>query len=279
MITRQQTIRRILKLALVGSAALLVSGCIEISTSILVRRDGSGTIEQTVLLTTTFIELMESFGQGDALGEGEFVDEDELRDQALALGEGVSLTSFEPVSADQGRGYTAVYEFNDVENLRINQNPSELLPSTPAGESGEDPEEFYSFAFKDGTPAILTILSPSLSELQETAEDGQEDSRDTDENAELDEEMLELFRTLYEGMRIGIAVEVEGTIVETNASYVDGSRVTILELDFGEVLRNEGMFEELAAASPESLEETKQMLQDVPGIRIEVEREVVIRFR
>jgi len=72
---------------------------------------------------------------------------------------------------------------------------------------------------------------------------------------------------------------VDGRITETNASYVEDSTVTLMDVDFAKILQDEEKFKELLEANPATIEEMKQLVQDNPGIKVEIEESIRIRFR
>jgi L-alanine-DL-glutamate epimerase-like enolase superfamily enzyme len=109
----------------------------------------------------------------------------------------------------------------------------------------------------------------------EQEEESAEGEADMDSNPE----MMEMLRELYQDMHIGIAVEVDGRITETNASYVDGSTVTLMDIDFAKILEDEEKFRELLNANPETVEEMKELVKDNPGIKVEIEESIRISFR
>ena len=268
--------KKLITWGILSLMAIALMGCIETTTLIRVNRDGSGTIENTVIISKSFMELISSMGgESESAGEEiDFLDEEELKEKALNIGQGVNLISAENVRSDKGSGYKAVYAFKDIKKIRINQNPGENIPSPSAGGSEEDSvEEYILFDFKKGDPTTLTILKPM--ELSEPEEEKVEEQAPMDE----DPAMLDMLRTLYQDMKIGIAVEVQGTIVETNANYREGSRVTIMEMDFGKLLEDENTFKELVTAQPNTLEASKELLKDKPGIKVELEDQLIIRFR
>jgi DNA-directed RNA polymerase len=89
---------------------------------------------------------------------------------------------------------------------------------------------------------------------------------------------MQMMRQLYSDMRIRIAVEVGGRIVDTNARYVDGSRVTLMDVDFGRLLEDETRFQQLLNANPKSIEEVEQIIGDNPALRVDTQEKVSIRF-
>jgi hypothetical protein len=180
------------------------------------------------------------------------------------------------VKTDRGSGYKAIYSFSDINDVRINQNPGENVSPPPMGGEEEGPvEEWLRFNFKGGKTATLEIIYP-----QDVAEDmDQEEAAEAEADLESNPEMMQMMQELYEDMHIGIAVEVNGEIVETNASYVDGSTVTLMDIDFAKILEDEQKFKELMSANPETVEEMKELVKDNPGIKVEIEKAIRIRFR
>jgi hypothetical protein len=82
---------------------------------------------------------------------------------------------------------------------------------------------------------------------------------------------------MLDGLRIEIALEVAGAIVKTNSPYVQGSKVTLLEMDFAELITNDAVLGKLA--NPESIEDAKQMLKGVKGVKVNLDREVMVEFK
>jgi hypothetical protein len=79
-------------------------------------------------------------------------------------------------------------------------------------------------------------------------------------------------------MKITVALEVQGAITETNAQYRDGSRVTLMEMDFNKLLANPEKFKQLVKQNPQSLQESKTLLKGLDGVKIESAPEVTVKF-
>jgi hypothetical protein len=258
-------------------------GCFDSAILIKVNKDGSGTVEETVVLSKAFTELMASFGSG-AGGEEQqdqeqnLVDEEKLRAKAAGMGPGVELVRAEPVVTDSGSGFKAVYRFKDINTLRVNQNPSDNVPGPPSG--GEEPEgteELLQFRFSKGGTATLEIVYPQQFEEKGADEGAEEMEEGPDMSA--DPEMMAMMKELYKDMRMKLAVEVAGTIVDTNATYRDGSRVTLMDVDFGKLMEEGDTFDQLMRAKPETVEEMKRLLEGVESIKVETAQNIRIRFR
>jgi len=77
---------------------------------------------------------------------------------------------------------------------------------------------------------------------------------------------------------VAMTVQVEGMILETDATHRDGSRVTLMVIDFEELLEAPEYLDELTERRPRSLEEAKELLKDFPGIKLELAPAIHIRF-
>jgi hypothetical protein len=266
-------------------AALLVAllGCFDSTILIKVNKDGSGTVEETVILSNAFTEMMKSFAgdmgeEGEEPEEQDLVDEQKLRAKAASMGPGVELVSAEPMVTDSGSGFKAVYRFSDINKLKVNQNPSENVPGPPSGgEEAESTEELLQFRFTRGATASLEVIYPQ--QFDEPSED--EGTAEMDEGPDLsaNPEMMAMMKELYKDMRMKLAVEVNGSIVDTNATYRDGSRVTLMDVDFGKLMEEGDKFDELMRSAPETVEEMKELLAGVESIKVETAQNIRIRFR
>lgn len=255
-----------------AALVLLLSGCIEMSTRVKVEKDGSGKVEQTFLMKTEIVEMLKNLGQSDE--PFELYTEEEVENQAEGMGPGVSLISVEPIEKRALTGYFAVYGFEDINDLRVNQNPDAQVPEQEG--EGDSVREYYTFDFTEGRTALLRINAPN-EESTETSDGtplGEEQPQE-----EYDPEMAEMMRQIYRDMRISMAVEVGGSIEKTNAEFVEGSTVTLMDLDFNRLLEKEGRFEELMRNQTDTLEETKTLLRGIPGLSIELADPVEVRFR
>ena len=96
---------------------------------------------------------------------------------------------------------------------------------------------------------------------------------------EQEEGMLKMFKMFFKDMRIDVSVEVNGKIVKSDATHVEGSKITLMEMDFSKIVENEGAFKKLALSKTESLEETKQVIASLPGIKVELKDRVEVQFK
>jgi len=305
--------KKLLVLGLIVILLLALTGCIQVDTLIKVKPDGSGVIEETFLMNKAFVQQMKAMmeemakqmqqqmeqqadqqvtegkKQGEPQQEKEvqekpepfdIFNEKELKEKAGELGEGVTYLSGSKIVTDDYEGYKAIYAFKDIEKIRINQNPGEKVPSGPqqGGPDSKTKKEYITFIYTKGKPAELLIKLPAQ-KPKEKSEDVPEDKPSEPTDDPQAEAMTAQMKQLFEGMKIAVAVEVKGTIVKTNATYRDGSKVTLMELDFGKLIKMADKFKKFSLAQPKTLEETKQFMKDIPGIKVELNEEIKIMFQ
>jgi hypothetical protein len=273
--------RAIVRLSSVLLLAAITSGCITALTSIKLRPDGSGTIEQTLSMNAAaagqFAEMAGSFSDaapGAKKGEPpELFSEKDMKDAAAKYGEGVVFVSSRPIKTADRVGRVATYQFADIRTLRIDQKPQTGdLPGTSDSKATE--EVLFRFDKQPSGTSQLTVVFPE-GKLEQARKDATTDNDGKKKSIEPGQ--LEMMKKLFDGLKVAIDVDVLGTIVKTNSPYVQGSRVTLLEMDFSQLLSNDQLLAQIG--EPGSVEEAKQMLKNVKGFKINLDREVTIEFK
>jgi len=269
-------------LAVVMATTVLVAGCINVDTLVTLNSDGSGTIEETMLMSKAALEQMKAMMAGMAGPEGSgappaLFDEVKLRDKAAGYGAGVTYVSGEPLATDTGEGYKVVYAFSDINNLQLNQNPGDKLPSGPAAAAAPAPEkEFLTFQFTSGSPNALIINRPepdSPSGGPPGGDSGQPASPVADPQA------MAMMQQMFKDMKVRFAIKVQGAITETNATHREGNEVTVMEMDFNALLANPEKFQKLASVDSQRFEDLKEIVKDMPGMKVDLNNTLEIQFK
>ncbi|MBN2028853.1 hypothetical protein JW824_01280 [bacterium] len=276
---------------------LFVAGCYQVKMLVKLNPDGSGTIEEEFLMSTGTLKemggMMEQMMGGmmdeEAVESEEsesddpygMFDEAKLKEEAAQMGEGVTYVSGSRVQSGGFDGYRAVYAFTDVNKLKVDQNPNEKMPSqfsdvSTGGE--EEDDEFVTFNFTKGNPAKLVITQPE-DRYDEEGDLTSDDSEESSEDDAMGAAMMGMMQDFFRDMRIVMEIEVQGNIVQTNATYREGSKITLMDLDFGKLFDAPGGFEKFSQAQPDNVEDAKQVLKDLPGVKVELNKEVVVQFR
>jgi len=257
---------RVSRLALVVMCAAGSGACFQMSTVLKVNGDGSGTIEHRMVYSTQALAQLRQFaGFGGRGGPIDPTSEEQFRTMAASIGPGVSYVSSEPITTPAGQGRTAIYAFTDVTQLRISTQP--VAPAGVSISAGAISTASESVTFtltrEPGGTSVLHIHVPEpnfLDALGSPAAAGQ----------------IGMVRTLLAGARVQLAAEPAGALVRSSSPYVDGSRVTLLEVDLDQVLKDETLLPRLQAAKTQ--DEAKAIVQNAPGLKINLDRDITIEF-
>ncbi len=263
------------KLFLFFITVTLLTGCFKVETTVKINKDGSGKIFQTVVMSKTFVEMISQFAGslGDSSSTEEFslFDEKEFKESANEFGSDVKYISGEYVSEDGWEGFRAEYAFDDLNKIRLEPSPdSKVSIGMEEQDVEKEDTEYYFFTFIKGEVPEVIIDRP---EIEKDFDDEEIDVEGGDD--ELNEEFLKLM----EGMRVDIVLEFEGEIVETNATHVEGSRITLLSMDFGEIIKNKETLEMFNKSQPDKIEDLETFVEKIPGMKLELKKPVSVKFK
>ena len=259
---------RILALLL---STLSMTACLNSTTLVKVKPDGSGTVEQTTLVNMASAKgLMGAQSQGNA-PIGPMMSKEELERAAASMGEGVRLVSSEPVKGDAGwEGVKATFAFDDINKIQVSEGPSmgggTGSKTRSAEPTSSDPVRF-TLTRSGGTSTLsINFIDPTIVDKPAGG------SRQPSEMPDLTNPMImNMIKSMFNGFKVNIALEVAGTIVKTNADYVSGPRITLLEMDVASLLADEAKLKALQGklGPGMSLSEVKPYLKDIKGIKID----------
>ncbi|EDY16169.1 hypothetical protein CfE428DRAFT_6273 [Chthoniobacter flavus Ellin428] len=242
-----------------------LAGCFQMERVIKLKPDGSGTIEETMMIPKAALADFQKFAPGNK--PPDVFDEDRLKQAAGKMGEGVTFVSAKKMSSDAGEGFSVVYAFTDINKLKIDQNPGDSM-SGPGGTPQGGKKDPFVFHFTPGQPAVLRISMPPPQ--FKPAKPG---------DAGPDDATLRMMQQMLKDLKIVSAIEVGGAISESNAEYHDGSRVTFMDVDFNKVLADPAKFKAMIKANPQTIEEAKKLIHGIEGVKIETAPEVTIQFQ
>lgn len=267
--------KKLFTISLILFSALFISGCIEVDTSVNLNKDGSGTIEEKILMSGAMISMLKEFTNAfasDSSKKEEFniYDPKELESKASTYGEGVKFVSGEKIKDGEREGFKAVYSFTDINKLKLDQNPGSQVPMGMGSEANEK-KELFTFQFEPGNPANVIIHMPK-NQMKEKEE---ETEKDTSQNSQ---ENIEKVKEIMKDMKISLKLNINGKITSTNASYVNGSNITLFKINFNDLLDNPEKLKELQSKNPQSLEEMRELVKGIKGIKIEFNNPVEVSF-
>jgi hypothetical protein len=256
-----------LRVLLVVLTSVALTGCLNSTTLIKLKADGSGTVEQTTLMNVAALKAMVPGADKQMSGSG--VNQADLERTAARMGKGVRLVSAEPFKAANGfEGSKAIFAFDDINQIQVNTGPS-MSGSTDgrvdAEPTSEDPVRFK--LTRSGGTSTLTIAFVDKP-------GGAKTDNSTNPMGDMDltnPMMMGMLKSMFAGFKLNIALEVAGSIVKTNAEYVTGSRLTLLEMDMDSLLADEAKLKALQGKlGPDaSLSALKPYLKDIKGIKVD----------
>jgi hypothetical protein len=250
--------------ALIG-VGVVASGCINSASLVKIKPDGSGTIEQTMLVNMAAIKgLISGMGASQTKESGGVLNEAEFKRAGERMG--VRPVSLTPMKEGGFEGAKAIYAFDDITKVRVDQDPQlggRAAGTTPGSRVSTSPIKFG--LARQGATSVLTITVDEKAADSATAR-----AQDAPSLESIDPAMMQMIKTMFDGFRILIDVEVDGKIVKTNADYVSGSRITLLEVDMAGVFADEAKLKALQSkVQPgSSISELRPYLKDIKGVKV-----------
>lgn len=270
------------KTILLAALGIFLNGCIEMHTSITVKKDGSGFVEENILIEKEIIKMFTEFASAFADStqpqqEFNLFEEEKIKAKISNLGEGIEFVSMETIKTSEKEGYKAIYKFKDVNKVKLNQDPSNEVPMGEPIEAFEKQKEEVIFKFTQGKPNRIEFKFPD--EVKKTDKSKTNESINPGEsNPEADSADFEQMVMFMKDMKARIDIQVEGEITNTNAAHVVGNTITLFDIDFDKLISDENKLAQFKKANPDSFEEVKKLVKDIPGIRVELNKEVFIEF-
>lgn len=267
------------KILLVPFLAFFLCGCFEVRQEIVINKNGGGKIIETFMMSKSVINQLNSLfsdlpsSKKQKSQKMDIYDKEKLKKDASNYGPDVKYVSSKKMSTKTKEGYQVEYAFKDINDLKINQNPGDKGPKASGAKSNAQ-EENITFKFKKDDPAELIVSFPEKVKPKK-----EKKKKKVKKDKEAEQKEMEGAREMFKDFYIGITIRPEGEIVETDATYREGNTITILEMDFNKLLADEKQFESFAKKEPETIEETKTLLKNIPGFKVELNKTVVIKFK
>jgi hypothetical protein len=254
---------------LLALAGALTTGCIRSTTTISLKPDGSGTIVQENAVGAQALAMIKSFAASGskpgAAGAADLFTAEQAKKTAEAMG--VTFVSGDPIKTGELEGYRALYRFDDITKIKINmqQGADAMVPATAQKEPP------FGFGFSRGpASSVLTIQMPDQSTAG--AFPGMPGAGGLDADQAQAAQALAMMKMMMQGMFLDVSIDVEGNILKSNASHVQGSKITLLQVDFDKLLADDGALKRLEAAKD------IRGLVDIPGLKVASEPKLVIEF-
>ena len=260
---------RSLRLFAVLVAAVSLAACLNSTTLVKLKPDGSGTVEQTTLMNMAALKGMIPGGAAGQTPQGPMMNKADLERTAQRMGKGVRLVSTEPIKGANGfEGTKAIFSFEDINQIQISQDPN-VNTDAMGGGKPEQPVKFNFTRNPSGTSTLTININ------DRPVGDAAKEKPEMPERADMPDltnpMIMNMIKTMFDGFKIAIDLEVVGSIVKTNAEYVKGSRLTLLEMDMSSLLADEAKLRALQGKIQPgaSFSDVKPYLKDIKGIKID----------
>jgi hypothetical protein len=272
--------------------SLSLTGCFQSDTLVVVNPDGSGTVTETFVLGKDAMNELKQRAARKRSKDGtnktpakpfEVMDEQKLRADGAKMGEGVTFVSAKKIMSGDGAGYTVTYAYRDINKLKINKDKiGGALNSydSPAPGRTEPPDykpQNMTFEFHKGLASELIIHSPVQPPAPANGNKTKKKVRVLDPDQT--EVMAQILGRAIKDMKIDVVVQVAGKIVKTDAKFLDGSKVTLLAMDFNKLLAEPAKLKALAATDSETIEDRNKYLAGFPGMKVELRDKVTVSFK
>jgi hypothetical protein len=254
------SLRRIGLVIIIAAAS---TGCLRSTTTIDLKADGSGTILQETAVSTQALGMLQGMAGANAQSGDkppQLFGEEQARKAATTMG--VTFVSGEPIKTGELEGYRARYSFTDISkvSVKMDQGADNL---TAGGDTRKPP---FAFGFNRAPGAsTLTIQMPEQTP-------GSAGGMPLPGAATSDAAKAQAAQALGMMKMMMRGLNVDGRVIKTNAPYVEGSRVTLMQLDFDKLLADDAAMQKLL-----TIKDVKE-LTGIPGLKIVADPTVTVQF-
>ena len=265
--------RRIL-LLFVGALSLFgLPSCLEVEQVITLKKDGSGTISEEIVMGAQIVQMLEGLpaGAGAENPFADLYDPEKYKAKAAEFGKGVVYSRMEKVERNGGKGVKAIYTFEDI-------NSVVLTPGSPMEDLDEEErrpkEEPLQFAYAGGVLTV-TVPEPAVVEDAESAEEEQPALEVDPAN----EAMQAMMAQMFKGMKISTKLVTATGIQKSDATYLKDDTVTLLLMDFDEIMKNPKGLNALQKLDGAKRADIAESLKGVKGVAVETKKKIRVKLK
>lgn len=251
---------------LLAAVAFVLASCIEIKSTVIVSKDGTATIEESVLLGAQLAAMMQG-GQGDQL-KGLVMDKEKAAERAKKLGEGVTVKSHEEVKTPDGKsGVKVVFAVADLSKLKY-------VPFEPEQEGKPSTTQPMTFALSGST---LTITNPDADKRG----GGEAKPKKSPDQIAMMKSQMAMVKPMFAGMRVAVAVQGANGIASSNAAHLNDGTISYMDIQFDKIMDNADIFAGFMESADVGLspEEVAEKFKNVDGLKIEGKKVVTAELK
>ena len=207
------------------AVAFVLASCIEIKSTVVVNKDGTATIEESILLSAELATMMQG-AQASQL-KGLVMNKEMAEERAKKLGEGVTVKSHEEVKTPDGKsGVKVVFAVADLARLKY-------VPFEP--EQDDKPASLSAPMTFALTGSTLTITNPDADKKK--GGEAAAPKKSADEIAMMKSQMT-MMKPMLAGMHLAVEVKGASGIASSDATHLSDGAITYLEIQFDKLMQN-----------------------------------------
>lgn len=269
--------RTLWRLAAALLMCLLLQGCLHVHTNIEVLPDGSAVITDVLSVS----DAVQALKQDPRKLLTEIGSPKNLAERTQAIGQGVHISAG-PIWSQGGRLHRRI-------RIQVPRIDGFELPMSPTGQAqptGATPPKKLAFAFVKDAEGVATLRidnrrlgvgMPASTGLGSTAPEAPGDPQ-AQALQQMAQQMVVAMVRAMEGMAVSIRVSVQGEVVSSSAAFSEGRTLTLMDMDTAAMVAQPGWEQGLLTMPPPPAEGTACQVAQ-PGLRVDCQNEVVVRFR
>lgn len=268
----------IIRICLLVLLATLMSGCLKTFTNVHVRRDGSAVLRDSIYLMESIRDSGPPSADSLALLRQK-LDSMALK-YAAELGPNVTVRSTTIVNEANPTGWVTEYNIPSINDLTLGRNRTMKMIGGEAMAGMQDQqeqpvEEPMHFSYSNG---VLEISNPPAPAGTAPAELPKPQSKEEIKMA------IDMMQTFMSGLRVALTVSVDPPLVSTNAQFVKGSTITIMDVDFDKLMnvwrKNPKLYRSMQGKHPGDPAGLQRALKTLPKgtLKYETREKIVVKF-
>lgn len=221
--------RRNVILVIFVASSFLFNGCLRSSMSVLVRKDGTAVVTDTLMLTPSTLKMWEEMAKATKTPLQTLLKE-QWNDSAMyaeapKMGPGVTVRSVKFVRTSKGAGYVAIYDAKDIGTLSISKNAfhEHMNASDPSKKSAPSYIRFTRSGQR------ITVNNMPLTP------EPRSDSAAAPSESEIQQQLV-MVKKFMKDLEIAIRIVVEPGIASTDATYVQQNTITMIDIPFNKII-------------------------------------------
>jgi hypothetical protein len=264
-----------------------VCSCYQIETTITVKKDGSGTITEEIIFGDEFKKMMaEEAAEKDGQGRGDQMDEmvrkhkKKSMARAKLLGEGVELVGVEKIDANGKLGMKITYKFANINKLEFRPEDAMESDDDDDGEDWGNEEEFKDEPIKTDKGKFSFNLTGGKLTISQKAPKPKKKQDEKDDDEEMGGMELDMAKKMVKGFRLMMKIRIEAGISKTDATYVEGDVITLIDLQTGKISDDPKKLNQ----KMNQIEETdfpifRGVLKDIEGNKLEEKERISVEMK